>query len=44
MVKQLGIIGEISDIDVIEKYIKKWSPRKIVNKAAKEAIELLRKE
>ena len=44
MIKQLGIIGEISDINIIEKYIEKWSPRKIVNKAANQAISLLRKE
>ena len=44
MIKQLGIVGDVSDIDLIENYTKKWSPRKIVNKSAKEAISLLKEK
>ena len=42
MIKQLGIVGDISDIDLIEGYTKIWSPRKIVNRSAKEAVSLLK--
>ena len=42
MIKQLGIVGDISDIDLIEAYTKIWSPRKIVNRSAKEAVSLLK--
>ena len=42
MIKQLGIVGDVSDIDLIENYTKKWSPRKIVNNAAYKAIALLK--
>ena len=42
MIKQLGIVGDISDIDLIEDYTKMWSPRKIVNRSAKEAVSLLK--
>ena len=42
MIKQLGIIGDIADIDLIEDYTKKWSPRKVVNKAAIQAISFLK--
>ena len=44
MIKQLGIIGDISDIDLIENYTNKWSPRKIVNRSAKQAISLLKEK
>ena len=42
MIKQLGIVGDISDIDLIEGYTKIWSPRNIVNRSAKEAVSLLK--
>ena len=42
MIKQLGIVGDVSDIDLIENYTKKWSPRKIVNNAAYKAKPLLK--
>ena len=42
MIKQLGIVGDISDIDLLEDYTKRWSPRKIVNRSAKEAVSLLK--
>ena len=40
--QKIGIVGDISDIDLIEHYTKRWSPRKIVNRSAKEAVSLLK--
>ena len=41
MVKQLGIAGNKSDVKLIKKYAQEWSPRHIIDRAAKRAISLL---
>ena len=41
MVKQLGAIGKSSDISLIKKLSKEWSPRHIIRKASNRAILLL---
>ena len=44
MVKQLGRVGSSSDISLIKKLSKEWSPRHIIRKASKSAIPLLKGE
>ena len=44
MVKQLGRVGGSSDISLIKKLSKEWSPRHIIRKASKIAIPLLKGE
>ena len=44
MVKQLGAIGKSSDIILIKKLSKEWSPRHIIRKASNRAILLLEGE
>ena len=44
MVKQLGRVGGSSDISLINKLSKEWSPRHIIRKASKSAIPLLKGE
>ena len=44
MVKQLGAIGKSSDISLIKKLSKEWSPRHIIRKASNKAILLLEGE
>jgi len=38
MIKQLGNIGEKSDISKIETLKKEWSPRKIIQKSAAKSL------
>ncbi|GIS78259.1 MAG: hypothetical protein CM1200mP13_16180 [Candidatus Pelagibacterales bacterium] len=44
MVKQLGPVGGSSDISLIKKFSKEWSPRHIIRKASKIANPLLKGE
>ena len=44
MVKQLGIVGNQSDVKLINKYAQEWSPRHIIDRAAKRAISSLQGE
>ena len=44
MIKQLGRVGGSSDISLIKKLSKEWSPRHIIRKASKIAIPMLKGE
>ena len=44
MVKQLGIAGNKFDVKLIKKYAQEWSPRHIIDRAAKRAISSLQGE